>query len=118
VWHHHRRDDAGMHRQAFGYGVGLGHTSRSLSSTDPPRYCSSRPQFRPGWCIFSLPRRPRTSVLRTTTRSTGVAGAAWHLGRDALIRAQSSRFAACADESIAVGSHSFSPAPTARRQIR
>ena len=24
VWHHHRREEAGMRRQAFGYGVGLG----------------------------------------------------------------------------------------------
>jgi GT2 family glycosyltransferase len=24
VWHHHRRDESGMRRQAFGYGVGLG----------------------------------------------------------------------------------------------
>lgn len=37
VWHHHRRDEDGMRRQAYGYGVGLGAYLTKLVIDDPRR---------------------------------------------------------------------------------
>ena len=37
VWHHHRRSEEGMRRQAYGYGVGLGAYLTKLIVEDPTR---------------------------------------------------------------------------------
>lgn len=37
VWHHHRRSEEGMRRQAYGYGVGLGAYLTKLILDDPAR---------------------------------------------------------------------------------
>lgn len=37
VWHHHRRSEEGMRRQAYGYGVGLGAYLTKLIVEDPAR---------------------------------------------------------------------------------
>lgn len=45
VWHHHRRNQDGMRRQAYGYGVGLGAYLTKLIGDDPARMATFLRRF-------------------------------------------------------------------------
>jgi GT2 family glycosyltransferase len=119
VWHHHRRDEAGMYRQAFGYGVGLGAYLTKLVLDRPASLLQLAAALPAGLVHLFAPSSPKNKRLADDYPAALVwrerLGILAGMPLYVLSRAGSRR---AKDESIAVGSHSFSPAPTARRQIR
>jgi len=119
VWHHHRRDEAGMYRQAFGYGVGLGAYLTKLVLDRPASLFPLAAALPAGLVHLFAPSSPKNKRLADDYPAALVwrerLGILAGMPLYVLSRAGSRR---AKDESIAVGSHSFSPAPTARRQIK
>ena len=119
VWHHHRRDEAGMYRQAFGYGVGLGAYLTKLVLDRPASLFQLAAALPAGLVHLFAPSSPKNSRLADDYPAALVwrerLGILAGMPLYVLSRVGSRR---AKDESIAVGSGSFSPASTARRQIR
>jgi GT2 family glycosyltransferase len=116
VWHHHRRDETGMRRQAFGYGVGLGAYLTKIVFDRPASLLQLAIAFPAGLAhIFgaSSPKNERLAddyptALVWRERFGILAGVPLYL----LSRAVRPR---SRDDSVSVSPSSFSPASTRRQ---
>ena len=119
VWHHHRRDEAGMRRQAFGYGVGLGAYLTKLILDRPASLFQLAAAFPAGFAHLFAASSPKNKRLADDYPTSLVwrerlgilAGMPLYL----LSRASSKRAKGAPNQ---IESSSFSPTSTARRQAR